>query len=52
MDLNLPQQAVPDRVSITEALAHPERLAMASRKAVIRIYFDEEPAPHVEARAG
>ncbi len=76
MDLHLPQNPVPDRVSITAALpantrktyalldgpgcirhiwvalAHPQRLAMSSRKAVIRIYFDEEPAPHVEAPVG
>ena len=68
--------AVPDRVSITEALpantrktyaqldgpgcirhiwvalTHPQRLAMSSRKAVIRIYFDEEPVPYVEAPVG
>ena len=76
MDLHLPQNPIPDRVSITEALpantrksyaqldgpgcirhiwvalAHPQRLAMSSRKAVIRIYFDEEPVPHVEAPVG
>ena len=31
------------------APAHPQRLALASRKALIRIYFDEEPVPYVEA---
>ena len=33
-------------------LAHPKRLEMASRKAIIRIYFDDEPVPYVEAPVG
>ena len=76
MDLHLPQNPVPDRVSVTEplaanerrtcarregpgcirriwvALAHPQRPALASRKATVRIYFDGEPAPRVEAPVG
>ena len=75
MDLNLPQHAVPDRVSITEALpankrktyalidgpgciqhiwvalARPQRPAPASRKTLIRIYFDGEPAPASKRRS-
>ena len=33
-------------------LAHPKRLEMSSRKAIIRIYFDDEPVPYVEAPVG
>ena len=33
-------------------LARPERLPLASRKAIIRIYFDDEPEPYVEAPVG
>ena len=33
-------------------LARPERLPFASRKAIIRIYFDDEPEPYVEAPVG
>ena len=76
MNLQLPDDPVPDRVSITRplpanqratcaeldgpgcirhiwvVLAHPKRLEMASRKAIIRIYFDDEPLPCVEAPVG
>ena len=33
-------------------LTRPERMPMSSRKAIIRIYFDKEPAPYVEAPVG
>ncbi|MCY4080262.1 MAG: DUF2961 domain-containing protein [Caldilineaceae bacterium] len=33
-------------------LSRPERLPFASRKAIIRIYFDDEPIPYVEAPVG
>ena len=76
MKLQLPDRAVPDRVSISRplepnerftyaeldgpgviqtvwvALAHPRRLSQASRKAIIRIYFDDEEVPHVESPVG
>jgi len=76
MELNLPTQAVPDRVSRVEhlqsntrstlaaldgpgcirhiflVLSHPHRTPASSRKAIIRIYFDDEPVPYVEAPAG
>ena len=32
-------------------LTRRTRLPLASRKAIIRIYFDEEPVPYVEAPA-
>lgn len=33
-------------------LDHPRRQPMASRRAILRIYFDGEAVPHVEAPAG
>ena len=33
-------------------LSRPERIPMTSRKALIRIYFDDEPIPYVEAPVG
>ena len=33
-------------------LSRPERLPLANRKIVIRIYFDDEPTPYVESPAG
>ncbi len=76
MNLQLPDYAVPDRISITRpldpnecftyaeldgpgviqtvwvALRHPRQLAQASRKAIIRIYFDDEEVPYVESPVG
>lgn len=33
-------------------LAHPRRMPLANRKCIIRIYFDDEPTPYVEAPVG
>ena len=33
-------------------LNHPQRTPASSRKAILRIYFDDEPVPYVEAPAG
>ena len=33
-------------------LAHPRHIAMANRKAILRIYFDGEPIPAVESPVG
>ncbi|MDP7398255.1 MAG: DUF2961 domain-containing protein [Lentisphaeria bacterium] len=33
-------------------LNHPHRTPASSRKAILRIYFDDEPVPYVEAPAG
>ncbi len=33
-------------------LSRPERIPMTSRKVLIRIYFDDEPIPYVEAPVG
>ncbi len=33
-------------------LSHPHRTPAISRKAILRIYFDDEPVPYVEAPAG
>ncbi len=76
LNLQLPDFAVPDRVSIARplqpnekytyaeldgpgvirllwvALQHPRSMTQASRKAIIRIFFDDEPIPHVEAPVG
>ena len=72
MNLNLPREAVSDRVSLSRRIKAGERTTMASlegpgcirrlwvtdgrrgngRQVVIRIYFDDEPVPHVEAPFG
>ena len=73
IDLNLPEEAVPDRVSLVRRLEAGERFAYAelegpgcirhlwvttraegyaAREIVLRIYFDGEPVPYVEAPLG
>ncbi len=73
MKLNLPDFAVPDRVSIVKVLRPGKgesyaclkgpgcirhiwctvsRKEMVSRKVILRIYFDEQPVPYVEAPVG
>ena len=72
MNLNLPNVAVSDRVSLSRRIKAGERTTMADlegpgcirrlwvtdgrrgngRQVVIRIYFDDEPVPHVEAPFG
>lgn len=46
IDLHLPHNPVPDRVSVTQPLPANER------RALVRIYLDGEPAPRVEAPVG
>lgn len=73
MNLNLPANPVPDRVSLTQYLPAHERLTCAelegpgcirhiwmawgrqdqlNRQAIIRIFFDHQPVPYVEAPVG
>lgn len=76
MDLNLPRNHVPDRVSkvthieggasktlaqlegpgcirhIFLVLDHPHHTEAPGRKAILRVYFDGQETPHIEAPAG
>ena len=72
MNLNLPEVAVPDRVSLVQPIKVNERTIIANlegpgcirhiwatagregngRQIIVRIYFDEEPIPYIEAPFG